>query len=116
MQGYNYRAPAEHGCRTDLRSSSELGPLCFSAALFCSAFLLVPDSFRKCLAAGLTVPLLIRLRLDLTFDQELREFSTLRFAFKGHLAYWPVRSGDVVCEAMSSSYSRLEGCGRSPFH
>jgi len=71
----------------DLRASSELGPLCFSAAaLFCSAFLPGPDPFRKCLAAGLTVPLLIRLRLDFTFDQELREFSTLRFAFKGHRA------------------------------
>jgi hypothetical protein len=70
----------------DLRSSSGLRPLCLSAALFCSAFLLGSDSFRKCLAAGLTVPLLIRLRLDLTFDQELREFSTLRLAFKGHRA------------------------------
>lgn len=47
-------------------------------------FLLVANVLGQLFAAGLTIPLLVRLGLDLPLHQKLGEFSTLRFTFERH--------------------------------
>src|SRR2546425_4981197 len=61
-------------------------PFGLARARFClrSDLLLRMQAFRKILAPGGAIPLLVRLVLDLSLDEEISELAALRFALEWH--------------------------------